>query len=130
MSHRNAGTQSRLRRFVSTAAVVVGTLIAGLSVAAPVQAHTLTVSSAKGEVARYADKKIRSVNNDYIHYDGIRCTSLYPHQLECRVGFDNRASKPTSRFACAERLLVYYKAHSEVSQRTPLIFLKYLTHEC
>ena len=130
MSHRKAGTQIRLRRFISAAAVVVGTLIAGLSVAAPVQAHTLTVSSAKGEVARYADKKIRSISNDYIHYEGIRCTSLYPHQLECRVGFDNRASKPTTRFACVERLLVYYKAHSEIPQHTPRIFIKHLTHEC
>ena len=89
-----------------------------------------SVSQAAGVSARHGDQVIRSVNNDYISYGGISCRSLYPHQVECRISFDNRATKPTNRYACTERILVFYKAHSEIPQSNPQKFYKHLTHEC
>ena len=130
MFRRNANGQTRTGRLIRATAVLAGALIAGLAVAVPAHAHTLSESQAAGVSARHADKVIRSVNNDYISYGGISCRSLFPHQVDCRISFDNRATKPTSRYACTERILVYYKAHSEIPQSTPRMFYKHLTHEC
>jgi hypothetical protein len=123
--------QAEPRRFSGAKAVLAGVMmIAGLAVAAPAQAHTLSVSQAEGVSARHAAGVVASPNNDYISYDVVSCKSLYPHIVECRIGFDNRATKETTRYACAERILVYYKAHSEIPQSTPRKFYRHLTHEC
>ena len=130
MSHHKSAIHAG-RRFSRAKALLAGALtIAGLAVAAPAQAHTLTESQAEGVSARHAQTLVESPNNDYVSYDVVSCRSLYPHIVECRIGFDNRATKQTTRYACAERIQVFYKAHSEIPQSTPRRFYRHLTHEC
>jgi hypothetical protein len=131
MSHLESSMQAGPRPFTGAKAVLAGALmIAGLAVTAPAQAHTLSESQAEGVSARHAQKVVGSANNDYISYDVVFCRSVFPHIVECRIGFDNPATKYTSRYACAERIQVFYKAHSEIPQSTPRKFYKHITHEC
>ena len=112
------------------ALAAAGLMIAGLAVAAPAQAHTLSESQAEGVSARHAQMVVRSASNDYISYRVVSCRSLYSHIVECRIGFDNRATEDTNRYACAERIQVFYKAHSEIPPSNPRKFFKHITHEC
>jgi hypothetical protein len=117
------------RRFARPAAVLAAALVAGVATA-PAQAHTLTESSARSSAAWHGQMMVDSPNTDYISYKVEYCKSLYPHIVECKIGFDNRETKPTSRYACAELIQVFYKAHSEIPQSNPKKFYKHVTHEC
>jgi hypothetical protein len=117
------------RRFTRPAAVLAAALIASFATA-PAQAHTLTESSARSSAAWHGQMMVDSSSTDYTSYTVEYCNSLYPHIVECKIGFDNRETKPTSRYACAERIQVFYKAHSEIPQSNPKKFYKHVTHEC
>ncbi len=130
MFHLKSTMQVGPRLFAAAKVIVAGALvIAGLAVAAPAQAHTLTERQAELGAAWHAGKKV-GPRADYSSYRVVFCRSLYPHIVECRIGFDDRATESTNRYACTERVHVFYKAHSEIPQRTPRKFLRHVTHEC
>ena len=122
---------TRVRRRLCTAAklTIAGALLS-VAVAAPAQAHALSVSSAESSARWHGEQIVNSEANDYVGYEVVACKSLFPHIAECRIGFDNRATKSTNRYACAERIQVFYKAHSEIPPSNPKKFWKYVTHGC
>lgn len=131
MSYLQSTMGSGPRPFRAAKAIVAaGLVLAGLAVAAPAQAHTLSASQAEGVSARHAQQVVRSASNDYINYKVVSCRSLFPHIVECRIGFDNRATEDTNRYACVERIQVFYKAHSEIPPSNPRKFYRHITHEC
>ena len=78
-------------------------------------AHTLTEDRAEEGAESYARKRVNS-RTGYVKATVKKCKSIYPHHVDCTIGFDTTKSLPKDKFACAVKVMIFYKAHSEAGE--------------
>ena len=103
--------QSKWRStFVGVLAALVG-LVAFAPVAS---AHTLRKADAESAARGVAQMKVDDARTPYTHSTAV-CdpdSQAVPHIRGCTLKYDTPATRPTSQWACQERIQIYYRAHS------------------
>ena len=90
------------RKLYRTAAELLNNVVKHAQATSATVTLELTESSARSSAAWHGQVMVDSSSTDYISYKVEYCKSLFPHIVECKIGFDNRETKPTSRYACVE----------------------------
>jgi len=91
-------------------------MLAGLASSAPAAAHTLGMVEALDKVNAYAQRLVGDPRLPWVAKQ-VRCYRLFPHQIRCLAGYDTAATRPTTRYACTERVLAYFRSHVTIGVR-------------
>ena len=109
MTHhpRRRIVRSRARTLTCLLGVCV---VAGLAGSAPAPAHTLGMVEALDRVNAYAQRLVDDTRLPWVAKQ-VTCYRLFPHQIRCYAKYDTAATRPTTRYACVERVLAYFSSH-------------------
>lgn len=91
-------------------------VVAGLAGSAPAAAHTLEMVDALDRVNAYAQRLVNDTRLPWVAKQ-VTCYRLFPHQIRCYAKYDTAATRPTTRYACVERVLAYYRSHVTIGVR-------------
>lgn len=96
-------------RLVASALVLA---FAALAVTSSASAHSMTEPTARKYAKYFADNLVDHSDGEYTKATVIgKCKKLFPHRVECRVGFDDESTEKSDRYACTERFMMVYDAH-------------------
>ena len=75
-----------------------------------VSAHDIDTVQAKQKVREYAREVLKD-GSGYIHTE-TSCTKKFPHQVQCRVHFQNQQGRTDGEWTCREDITVYFQSHN------------------
>ena len=74
--------------------------------------HTLSVDRAEEGAENFGEKKVSRSRGEYVKATVSKCKRLFPHIVACKVGYDTKKTLSTDKYSCAEKVEIYYRAHS------------------
>ena len=93
---------------------VFAALVGGMASADVASAHYLTQDVARQSAQRYVNAKVADARTPYTFGKAV-CdvdSQAVPHIRGCTLYYDTPATRPTTRWACAERIQVFYQPHN------------------
>ena len=77
-----------------------------------VSAHTLSKDQAESSARNVAKKKVNDARTPYTYSEAVCDSQAVPHIRGCTLKYDTPATRSTSRWACVERIQIYYQPHN------------------
>jgi hypothetical protein len=93
---------------------VLAALVGGMAFAPVVSAHTLSKDQAESSARSVANKKVKDGRTPYTYSEAVcdRDSQAVPHIRGCTLKYDTPATRSTSRWACVERIQIFYQPHN------------------
>ena len=105
-------SQSKWR---STFVGVLVALVGGMAFAPAASAHYLTKAQAESRAREWAQQTVKYGDNSYTYSEVVcdRNSQALAHRRGCTLMYDTPASRPTSEWACVQRIQIWYQAHND-----------------